>query len=108
MPPLEENTAGSFSWRIRRTPPRGQRFQLLGDEMEDQPTWILNVLLASFKNKNLKVLGFRVPEKRFFVKLTLNLLNKLVTGWRPHFWKLAPPRDRSSSKRKKLRKLKLL
>jgi len=69
--------------------------------------------LPPSKIKNLKVLGFRVPEKRFFVKLTLNLLNKLVTGWRPHFWKLAPPRDRSSSlktkaKRKKLRKLKLL
>ena len=68
---FEENAAGSFSWRIRRTPPRGQRFQLLGDDMEDQPTWILNVLLASFKNKKLE--GAWVPGPRKKVLRETNL-----------------------------------
>ena len=89
-----KNVAGSFSWRIRGPAPSSQRFQVSWCyEIEDRPTWILIVLLAPPKLKNLKLLGFRVPENRFVVKLILNN-NYWTSSWkggRPHFWELFSP-----------------
>ena len=98
-----KKVAGSSSWRIHGTPPRGQRTQASWCyEIEDRPTWVLNVLLASPKNKKLESAWIPGPKKQ--VLREADSITPETTRGRVAertFGNFFPQRDRSRSPKEK-------